>query len=78
MRYNEPSDYVYRNSAVPDLPPLPPTGRSGGDRSTRVMSEREMVREDPRAVDIEILQQDGFDPDACESYQWQPLVGYQT
>jgi len=65
MRYNDgdPRASAYRGSAagVPDVPALP-----GGSRGTRVLSEREMVRADPRAVDIDILQQDGFDPDACE------------
>jgi hypothetical protein len=66
MRYN---DGDLRSSAyrgTPDVPALP--GSGGGRGSTRVLSEREMVREDPRAVDIDILQQDGFDPDACECH----------
>ena len=64
MRYN---DGDLRSSAyrgTPEVPALP--GGGGGRGSTRVLSEREMVREDPRAVDIDILQQDGFDPDACK------------
>lgn len=56
MRYNDadPSSY-----STPDVPALP------GSRNTRG-SERDLVREDPRAVDIDILQQDNFDPDACK------------
>jgi hypothetical protein len=64
MRYN---DGDLRSSAyrgAPEVPALP--AGEGGRGSMRVLSDREMVREDPRAVDIDILQQDGFDPDACE------------
>jgi len=68
MRYNDGGGAGdFRSSAyngVPEVPPLPGSGGARG--STRVLSEREVVREDPRAVDIDILQQDGFDPDACE------------
>lgn len=56
MRYNDADAPRY---SVPDVPALP------GSRNTRG-SERDVVREDPRAVDIDILQQDNFDPDACK------------
>lgn len=43
---------------IPDMPPLP------GQRSNRP-KERE-IQEDPRAVDIDILEQENFDPEACK------------
>lgn len=42
---------------IPDLPPLP------GQRSER-RKDRD-IQEDPRAVDIDILEQENFDPEAC-------------
>jgi hypothetical protein len=56
MRYG---DAYPGDQSVPDVPALP------DPRKTRAS---EMVREDPRAVDIDILQQENFDPDACKSF----------
>lgn len=55
MRYGDADASGY---PVPDVPSLPGASNTRG-------SGRDVVREDPRAVDIDILQQDNFDPDAC-------------
>lgn len=57
-------DVTQGGGDIPDVPALP-GGRYPGSssRNTRA-SGRDMVREDPRAVDVDILQQDNFDPDA--------------
>jgi hypothetical protein len=44
---------------IPDVPPIP------GQRSER-RKDRD-IQEDPRAVDIDILEQENFDPEACTS-----------
>ncbi|KAG8827942.1 exocyst complex component exo84 [Serendipita sp. 401] len=63
-------DNAQQQGSIPDVPALPKDRGGGGDprarpggRDTRV-SARDIVREDPRAVDVDILQQDDFDPDA--------------
>ena len=60
---------------IPDVPALPGGQYPGGNaRNTRA----DMVREDPRAVDIDILQQDNFDPDACKFLLvlWSPSLTF--
>ncbi|KAG8808030.1 exocyst complex component exo84, partial [Serendipita sp. 399] len=58
-------DNGQQQGSIPDVPALPKerSGYSRGARDTRT-SAREIVRDDPRAVDVDILQQDNFDPDA--------------
>lgn len=58
MRYADNVDFS-AVGAMGDIPAMPnmPSSRATKDE----------VRDDPRAVDVEVMQKEGFDPDACES-----------
>lgn len=58
MRYADNLDYT-AGAAIPEVPTLP-TGRN-----VRGAPVKDEVRSDPRAVDVDILQRDNFDPEAC-------------
>ena len=58
MRYADNLDYT-AGAAIPEVPTAP-TGR--GVREAPVKDE---VRDDPRAVDVNFLQRDDFDAEAC-------------
>jgi len=58
MRYADNLDYT-AGVAIPEVPTIP-TGRSVRDASVK-----DEVRDDPRAVDVNFLQRDDFDPEAC-------------
>jgi len=58
MRYADNLNYT-AGAAIPEVPSLS-TGR--GVREAPVKDE---VRADPRAVDVNFLQRDDFDPEAC-------------
>ena len=58
MRYADNLDYT-AGVAIPEVPSLP-TGRT-----VREAPVKDQVRDDPRAVDVNFLQKDDFDPDTC-------------
>lgn len=59
MRYADNVDFSAVGAGeIPSMPNFP--GGSGAGRT------RDEVRDDPRAVDVEVMQKEGFDPDACE------------
>lgn len=58
MRYADNLDYTTGGS-IPEVPSLP-TGRTVRDAPVK-----DQVRDDPRAVDVNFLQQDDFDPETC-------------
>ncbi|TDL19395.1 hypothetical protein BD410DRAFT_774042 [Rickenella mellea] len=63
MRYADIS--APTDVSVPALPSMPmPIGVRGNSKDEEVVKEREVVKEDPRAVDIRILDKETFDPDA--------------
>ena len=64
MRYAEISSPTGGVPAVPSIPlGLRPAGYKGQDI---VIPQTEEPREDPREVELRLLDQDEFDPDACE------------
>ena len=58
MRYADNLDYT-AGAAIPEVP-IAPTGRS-----IREAPVKDEVRDDPRAVDVNFLQRDDFDAEAC-------------
>jgi hypothetical protein len=58
MRYANNLDYT-AGVAIPEVPSLP------AGRSVREAPVKDEVRADPRAVDVDFLQRDDFDPEAC-------------
>ena len=63
MRYGEISSPT--NVSVPSVPALPIGVRPGPKDEEEVVKEVEINAEEARAAELQILDREGFDPDAC-------------
>jgi hypothetical protein len=62
-------------SGVPDVPSVPiDVGLATLREQDETVSDRSASAEDPRAADRKILEQENFDPDACERVNWYILL----